>query len=141
VAAKGPQIETEAARYVGEFGCPTQIACPRSGTASDGVCCKINGAVRQRALTAECSHPRQQTNGKVLVLYYSAHIERMVGAVAEGVREAGAEAVIKRVISTSSAIAGSRSAGKARPRLPAWQSRNTTSRRRPGAGSTSAARR
>jgi NAD(P)H dehydrogenase (quinone) len=36
---------------------------------------------------------------KVLVLYYSAHghIERMAEAVAEGVREAGAEAVIKRV--------------------------------------------
>jgi NAD(P)H dehydrogenase (quinone) len=36
---------------------------------------------------------------KVLVLYYSSygHIERMAGAVAEGVREAGAEAVIKRV--------------------------------------------
>ncbi len=36
---------------------------------------------------------------KVLVLYYSAygHIERMAQAVAEGVREAGAEAVIKRV--------------------------------------------
>jgi NAD(P)H dehydrogenase (quinone) len=36
---------------------------------------------------------------KVLILYYSAygHIETMAGAVAEGVREAGAEAVIKRV--------------------------------------------
>ena len=36
---------------------------------------------------------------KVLVLYYSSygHIERMAGAVAEGVREAGAEATIKRV--------------------------------------------
>src|SRR4051812_8294441 len=36
---------------------------------------------------------------KVLVLYYSAHghIEKMAGAVAEGVRQAGAEAVIKRV--------------------------------------------
>jgi NAD(P)H dehydrogenase (quinone) len=36
---------------------------------------------------------------KVLVLYYSAygHIERMAQAVAQGVREAGAEAVIKRV--------------------------------------------
>ncbi len=36
---------------------------------------------------------------KVLVLYYSSygHIERMAGAVAEGVREAGAEAVVKRV--------------------------------------------
>ncbi len=36
---------------------------------------------------------------KVLVLYYSSygHIETMAGAVAEGVREAGAEAVIKRV--------------------------------------------
>ncbi|MTD93213.1 NAD(P)H:quinone oxidoreductase [Hyphomicrobium sp. xq] len=36
---------------------------------------------------------------KVLVLYYSSygHIEKMAGAVAEGVREAGAEAVIKRV--------------------------------------------
>ena len=36
---------------------------------------------------------------KVLVLYYSAygHIERMAQAVAEGVREVGAEAVIKRV--------------------------------------------
>ncbi len=36
---------------------------------------------------------------KVLVLYYSAygHIEKMADAVAEGVREAGAEAVIKRV--------------------------------------------
>ena len=36
---------------------------------------------------------------KVLVLYYSSygHIEAMAGAVAEGVREAGAEAVIKRV--------------------------------------------
>lgn len=36
---------------------------------------------------------------KVLVLYYSSygHIEQMASAVAEGVREAGAEAVIKRV--------------------------------------------
>jgi NAD(P)H dehydrogenase (quinone) len=36
---------------------------------------------------------------RVLVLYYSSygHVERMAGAVAEGVREAGAEAVIKRV--------------------------------------------
>jgi NAD(P)H dehydrogenase (quinone) len=36
---------------------------------------------------------------KVLVLYYSSygHVERMAQAVAEGVREAGAEAVIKRV--------------------------------------------
>jgi NAD(P)H dehydrogenase (quinone) len=36
---------------------------------------------------------------KVLVLYYSSygHIETMANAVAEGVREAGAEAVIKRV--------------------------------------------
>lgn len=39
---------------------------------------------------------------KVLVLYYSAygHIETMARAVAEGVREAGAEAVIKRVPET-----------------------------------------
>jgi NAD(P)H dehydrogenase (quinone) len=36
---------------------------------------------------------------RVLILYYSSygHIERMAEAVAEGVREAGAEAVIKRV--------------------------------------------
>ena len=36
---------------------------------------------------------------KVLILYYSAygHMERMAQAVAEGVREAGAEADIKRV--------------------------------------------
>lgn len=36
---------------------------------------------------------------KVLVLYYSSygHIEQMAGAVAEGVRAAGAQAVIKRV--------------------------------------------
>ena len=36
---------------------------------------------------------------KVLVLYYSTygHIERMTEAVAEGVRETGAEVVIKRV--------------------------------------------
>jgi NAD(P)H dehydrogenase (quinone) len=36
---------------------------------------------------------------RVLVLYYSSygHIETMAGAVAEGVREAGAEAVVKRV--------------------------------------------
>jgi NAD(P)H dehydrogenase (quinone) len=36
---------------------------------------------------------------KVLILYYSSygHIERMAQAVADGVREAGAEAVIKRV--------------------------------------------
>jgi NAD(P)H dehydrogenase (quinone) len=36
---------------------------------------------------------------RVLVLYYSSygHIERMAGAVAEGVRAAGAEAVVKRV--------------------------------------------
>ena len=39
---------------------------------------------------------------KVLVLYHSAygHIETMANAVAEGVREAGAEAVIKRVPET-----------------------------------------
>lgn len=36
---------------------------------------------------------------RVLVLYYSSygHIEKMAGAVADGVREAGAEATIKRV--------------------------------------------
>lgn len=36
---------------------------------------------------------------KVLILYYSAygHMERMAEAVAEGVRDAGAEAHIKRV--------------------------------------------
>lgn len=36
---------------------------------------------------------------KVLVLYYSSygHIETMAGAIAEGVKEAGAEVVIKRV--------------------------------------------
>ncbi|MBD0271752.1 MAG: NAD(P)H:quinone oxidoreductase [Acetobacteraceae bacterium] len=36
---------------------------------------------------------------KVLVLYYSmyGHVERMAGAVAEGARDAGAEAVVKRV--------------------------------------------
>jgi NAD(P)H dehydrogenase (quinone) len=36
---------------------------------------------------------------KVLILYYSSygHIERMAEAAAEGVREAGAEAVVKRV--------------------------------------------
>ncbi len=36
---------------------------------------------------------------KVLVLYYSSygHIETMAYAVAEGVREAGAEVVVKRV--------------------------------------------
>ena len=36
---------------------------------------------------------------KVLVLYYSSwgHVERMAEAVAEGVREAGAEVTIKRV--------------------------------------------
>jgi NAD(P)H dehydrogenase (quinone) len=40
-----------------------------------------------------------QAMAKVLVLYYSAHghIERMAEAVAEGVRQAGAEVVIKRV--------------------------------------------
>ncbi len=39
---------------------------------------------------------------KVLVLYYSTygHIETMANAIAEGVREAGAEAVIKRVPET-----------------------------------------
>jgi NAD(P)H dehydrogenase (quinone) len=39
---------------------------------------------------------------KVLVLYYSSygHVERMSQAVAEGVREAGAEATIKRVPET-----------------------------------------
>jgi len=36
---------------------------------------------------------------KVLILYYSSygHVERMAGAVAEGVRAGGAEAVVKRV--------------------------------------------
>lgn len=36
---------------------------------------------------------------KVLVLYYSSygHIEKMAGAIAEGVREAGADAIVKRV--------------------------------------------
>lgn len=40
-----------------------------------------------------------QRTTKVLVLYYSAygHIERMAQAIAEGVRETGTEAVIKRV--------------------------------------------
>ena len=41
----------------------------------------------------------ETTMTKVLVLYYSSygHVETMAGAVAEGVREAGAEATIKRV--------------------------------------------
>ena len=36
---------------------------------------------------------------KILVLYYSSygHVETMAGAIAEGVREAGAEATVKRV--------------------------------------------
>ena len=40
---------------------------------------------------------------KVLVLYYSSygHIENMANAIAEGAREAGAEAVIKRVPETA----------------------------------------
>ena len=40
---------------------------------------------------------------KVLVLYYSSygHVETMAGAIAEGVREAGAEVVIKRVPETA----------------------------------------
>jgi multimeric flavodoxin WrbA len=44
---------------------------------------------------------------KVLVLYYSAygHIERMARAVAEGVREAGAEADIKRIPEIASVTA------------------------------------
>ena len=39
---------------------------------------------------------------KVLILYYSSygHIETLAGAIAEGVREGGAEAVIKRVPET-----------------------------------------
>jgi hypothetical protein len=39
---------------------------------------------------------------KVLVLYYSSygHIETMAGAVAEGVREGGAQATVKRVPET-----------------------------------------
>jgi NAD(P)H dehydrogenase (quinone) len=42
---------------------------------------------------------RRLTVTRVLVLYYSSygHIERMADAVAEGVREAGAEVTIKRV--------------------------------------------
>lgn len=42
---------------------------------------------------------KRNTMTKVLVLYYSSygHIERLSQAVAEGIREAGAEAVIKRV--------------------------------------------
>jgi NAD(P)H dehydrogenase (quinone) len=42
---------------------------------------------------------QEMTMTKVLVLYYSSygHIEVMAGAVAEGAREAGAEAVVKRV--------------------------------------------
>jgi NAD(P)H dehydrogenase (quinone) len=42
---------------------------------------------------------QEQAMAKVLVLYYSSygHIERMAQAVAEGVRQAGVEAVIKRV--------------------------------------------
>jgi NAD(P)H dehydrogenase (quinone) len=45
------------------------------------------------------SNQQEAIMTKVLVLYYSSygHIEKMAGAVAEGVREAGAEAVIKRV--------------------------------------------
>jgi NAD(P)H dehydrogenase (quinone) len=53
---------------------------------------------RQR-LRYDRSNQQEAIMTKVLVLYYSSygHIEKMAGAVAEGVREAGAEAVIKRV--------------------------------------------
>ena len=45
---------------------------------------------------------------KVLILYYSAygHMERMAQAVAEGVRDAGAEADIKRVPGIGSGTGG-----------------------------------
>ncbi|GGJ16791.1 NAD(P)H dehydrogenase (quinone) [Neoroseomonas lacus] len=48
----------------------------------------------------DCARVHPMT--KVLVLYYSSygHIEQMASAVAEGVREAGAEVVVKRVPET-----------------------------------------
>jgi NAD(P)H dehydrogenase (quinone) len=54
---------------------------------------------RLRTLTFRASLAGEGAMTKVLVLYYSAygHIETMANAVAEGVREAGAEAVVKRV--------------------------------------------
>src|ERR1700719_2359759 len=54
----------------------------------------------ERDCDSKCRrHDRSKEMAKVLILYYSAygHIERMAEAVAEGVRQAGAEALIKRV--------------------------------------------
>jgi NAD(P)H dehydrogenase (quinone) len=57
---------------------------------------------------------------KVLVLYYSSygHIEKMAHAVAEGVREAGAEAVIKRVPETVSEEVAKKSGYKLDQKAP-----------------------
>src|SRR5271166_4596936 len=56
---------------------------------------KLSEASPLRLLTRQ----RRQTMTKVLVLYYSSfgHIEKMAEAVAQGVRDAGAEAIVKRV--------------------------------------------
>jgi NAD(P)H dehydrogenase (quinone) len=57
--------------------------------------------IRHRSLSASDTgtNPKELIMTKVLVLYYSSygHIERMAEAAAEGVREAGAEATVKRV--------------------------------------------
>ena len=68
---------------------------------------------------------------RVLVLYYSSygHIETMAGAVAEGVREAGAEAVIKRVPElVPEEVAAHRTSSSTRPRRsqPSMSCRTTT---------------
>ncbi len=57
---------------------------------------------------------------KVLVLYYSSygHIERMAGEVAAGVRDAGAEAVVKRVPETVPADIAKKSGFKLDQKAP-----------------------
>ena len=59
---------------------------------------KVGGA-RCDAVHALNQKTERKIMSKVLVLYYSSygHIEKMASAVAEGVREAGSQAVVKRV--------------------------------------------
>src|SRR5215204_6159700 len=74
--------------------------CPHRAMSFDA---KIDGNWIARWFSASGMISDQQRHGqimtKVLVLYYSSygHMEAMAYAAAEGVQEAGAEAVVKRV--------------------------------------------
>jgi NAD(P)H dehydrogenase (quinone) len=63
---------------------------------------------------------RRHSMARILVLYYSSygHIETMAGAVAEGAREAGAQATVKRVPETVSEEVARKSGFKLEQKAP-----------------------